>query len=192
MSICWSRHNNPSRNVQQRLGNAIRSRHTIPYDALRETLFELPTEPYELAWRYILVPADHDLVRTCCRPEYRLGLAVHVSLLRYPGQGWKKNAFLPAVPVIWLGEQLHVQTDLLQDYARQSNTRHRHHARALSHLGPVPFAAGHMEPAVVIVAKAAFSIEHGAKNFEVLIAELRERRLVLPCRGSANIPHDGA
>ena len=133
-----------------------------------------PTEPDELVRRYLLTPADHDLVRTRRRPENRLGLAVHVSLLRYPGQGWKENSPLPAELVTWLGEQIQVEPDVLQDYARRSNTRHEHHALALSHLGLTPFAADHMGIAADIAAKAAFSTDHGAKIIEVLIAELRE------------------
>ena len=73
--------------------------------------FRIPTEPDELVRRYLLTPADHDLVRTRRRPENRLGLAVHVSLLRYPGLGWKDDSLLPAELVAWLGEQIHVEPD---------------------------------------------------------------------------------
>ncbi len=156
------------------------SRRSLLSNASRKALFRIPTEPDELVRRYFLTPADQDLVRTRRRPENRLGLAVHVSLLRYPGQGWKESSPLPAELVAWLGEQIQVEPDVLQDYARRSNTRHEHHALALNHLGLAPFATDHMGIAADIAAKAAFSTDHGAKTIEVLIAELRERRLVLP------------
>ena len=64
------------------------SRRSLLSNASREALLRIPIEPDELARRYLFTPADHDLVRTRRRPEKRLGLAVHVSLLRFPGQGW--------------------------------------------------------------------------------------------------------
>ena len=70
----------------------------------------------------------------------------------------------------WLGEQLHVEPGVLQDYAWRSNTRHEHHALALSYLGLVPFATDHVGIAADIAAKAAFSTDHGARIIEVLIA----------------------
>ena len=155
-------------------------RRSLLSNATRQALFRIPTEPDELVRRYLLTPADHDIVCTRRRPENRLGLAVHVSLLRYPGQGWKEDSPLPAELVAWLGEQLHVEPGVLHDYARRSNTRHEHHALVLSHLGLAPFAADNMGLAADIAAKAAFSTDHGAKIIEVLIAELRELRLVLP------------
>ena len=155
-------------------------RRSLLSNASRQALFRIPTEPDELVRRYLLTHADHDLVRTRRRPENRLGLAVHVSLLRYPGLGWKDDSLLPAELVAWLGEQIHVDPAVLQDYARRSNTRHEHHVLALDHLGLAPFAADHIEFAADIAAKAAFSTDHGARIIEFLIVGLRERRLVLP------------
>ena len=156
------------------------SRRSLLSKASREGLLRIPTEPDELVRHYLLTRADHELVRTRRRPENRLGIAVHVSLLRHPGQGWKEDSPLPTELVAWLGEQLHVEPDALRDYARRSNTRHEHHALAQDHLGLSSFTASHMELATGIAAEAAFSTDHGARIIEVLIAELRERHLVLP------------
>ena len=45
---------------------------------------------------------DLDLIGTRRRPENRLGLALHIALLRHPGQGWHDDTEPPAPLVAWL------------------------------------------------------------------------------------------
>ena len=54
----------------------------------RHQLFGIPEDPEQLTRFYMLNREDHDLIRTRRRDENRLGLAVHIALLRHPGQGW--------------------------------------------------------------------------------------------------------
>ena len=155
-------------------------RRPLPSNASHTALFRIPAEPDEPVRRCLPAPADQDPVRTRRRPENRLGLAVHVSLPRHPCQGWKEASPLPAELAAWLGVQLRVEPDALQDHARRSNARREHNALAPSHPGLTPLAADDMGIAADIAAKAAFSAGHGAGIIEVPVAELRERRLALP------------
>ena len=69
----------------------------------RETLFGIPSDTASLERNYVLADDDLDLIGTRRRPENRLGLALHIALLRHPGQGWQDapNRPLPWSPGCW-------------------------------------------------------------------------------------------
>jgi hypothetical protein len=81
----------------------------------RADLFDIPTGFDDLVRHYLLSPPDLELIRTRRRDENRFGLAVHVSLLRHPGQGWYDGMVLPAPFLEWLGDQLHLSPLRLVD-----------------------------------------------------------------------------
>ena len=69
----------------------------------RQELFGLPEGPKQLMRFYTLSWDDHGLSRSWRRNENRLGLAIHVALLRHPGQGWLNGSVLPGHSSIdWL------------------------------------------------------------------------------------------
>ncbi|QFT29434.1 Tn3 transposase DDE domain protein [Labrenzia sp. THAF82] len=146
----------------------------------RADLFVIPTDPDDLIRHYLFLPSDLDLIRTRRRDENRLGLAVHVSLLRYPGQGWRDGVVLPTALLDWLGDQLHLSASHLQNYASRGATRAAHQALALQHLDLPPFSKAHMAMAEDIATRAAFATDHGVKIVETLVAELRKKHLLLP------------
>ena len=146
----------------------------------RADLFGVPTDHEALVCHYLLTGDDIDLIRTRRRAENHLGLAVHISLLRYPGLGWSEDTIPPAELTAWLAEQLQISACSLDDYAIRRNTRHEHHAVAMRHLGLVPFGPEHVQQAEDIATTAAFAADHGVKIVETLIAELRKQHMVLP------------
>lgn len=146
----------------------------------RADLFNIPTDPDGLMRHYVLSPSDLELIRTRRRDENRFGLAVHISLLRHPGQGWRDGVALPEPLSDWLGEQLHLPAARLLTYASRGATRATHQSLAMQHLDLTPFTKAHMTMAEEIATKAAFAMDHGVKIVETLIAELRKHHLVLP------------
>ena len=118
---------------------------------------------------YLLSGDDIDLIRTRRRAENHLGLAVHISLLRYPGLGWSEDIMPPAELIAWLAEQLHIEACSLDD-----------HALAMRHLGLSSFEPEHVQQAEELATKATFATDHGVQIVETLIAELRKHHLVLP------------
>ena len=76
----------------------------------RHRLFGIPEEPEQLVRFYTLTREDHELIRTRRRDENRLGLAVHIALLRHPGQGWIDGMITPEPFIMWLAEQLAIST----------------------------------------------------------------------------------
>lgn len=146
----------------------------------RTALFDIPTSAEALSRYYLLSSNDHDLIRSRRGAGNRLGLAVHIALLRHPGFGWRDDTHLPVELVAWLSEQIDVNLASIDDYAQRPNTRHEHRTLAMAHLGLVPFGADHMNTAIDIAANAAFETDHGVRIIEALIQALKDRHLVLP------------
>ena len=63
------------------------SRRTLLTAEQRARLFAIPTDPAEMARHYVLGTEDLALIRSKRRGMNRLGFAVQLCLLRYPGQG---------------------------------------------------------------------------------------------------------
>ena len=83
------------------------SRRLVPA-SVREALLGIPSDIASLERNYLLADDDLDLIGTRRRPENRLGLALHIALLRHPGQGWHDDTEPPAPLVVWLAEQIEV------------------------------------------------------------------------------------
>ena len=69
--------------------------------SVREALLGIPSDIASLERNYLLAADDLDLIGTRRRPENRLGLALHIALLRHPGQGWHDDTEPPPL-VAWL------------------------------------------------------------------------------------------
>ncbi|PHQ82079.1 MAG: transposase [Thalassobium sp.] len=146
----------------------------------RQELFGIPEDPKQLTRFYTLSRNDHGLIRTRRRDENRLGLAIHIALLRHPGQGWLDGSVLPESFIMWLADQLAMPGIDLVEYTRRRKTKSEHHQIAMSHLGLRPFQAAHLETATLLAREAAFATDHGQDIMTALCTGLRKQRLVLP------------
>ena len=73
------------------------SRRLVPA-SVREALLGIPSDIASLERNYLLADDDLDLIGTRRRPENRLGLALHIALLRHPDQGWHDDTE-PPLPI---------------------------------------------------------------------------------------------
>ena len=105
----------------------------------RETLFGIPSDTAALERFYVLAEDDLVLMRSRRKPENRLGLAIHLALLRHPGQGWAEGELVPKALVYWISEQVEVSPSVHAAYGRRQPTIAAHRSVAIRHLGLRPF-----------------------------------------------------
>ena len=132
----------------------------------RETLFGIPSDTASLERNYVLADDDLDLICTRRSAENRLGLAIHIALLRHPGQGWLDGDDLPGPLIRWL--------------ATAPGTRSSHRQLAIRHLGLRPFVPDDMGTAIDLAALAAFHTDEGRIILIGLINDMKALRFVLP------------
>lgn len=92
----------------------------------RSSLLDLPTDEASLLRHYIL--ADDDLIHIDRRrrPENRIGFALQLCALRYPGRMLVPGEVIPLAVSAFLGAQLGIAGDVLVRYAVRHQTRQQH------------------------------------------------------------------
>lgn len=92
----------------------------------RSALLDLPSDEASLLRHYIL--ADDDLIQIDRRrrPENRIGFALQLCALRYPGRMLAPGEVIPLSVSAFLGAQLGITGDTLVRYAVRRQTRQQH------------------------------------------------------------------
>ena len=88
-------------------------------DRQRSALFDLPTDETALLRHYTLADDDLELIRARRRTENRIGFALQLCTLRYPGRLLKPGEVIPAEISAFLAAQLALKPDDLFGYPRR-------------------------------------------------------------------------
>jgi hypothetical protein len=95
-------------------------------DEIRAVLFEPDISPPALERHYLLGKEELALIRRHKGSANRLGFAVQLCYLRYPGRAWERGESVSAVLVEYLAEQLEVNSKAFVKYAERPATRREH------------------------------------------------------------------
>jgi hypothetical protein len=155
------------------------TRHLLS-SAARESFFDIPSGMASLEKFYVLATDDLDLISSRRGAENRLGLAIHIALLRHPGQGWRDNDQIPPEVIHWLSDQIHVSTSALDIYGNRESTRAAHRVLAIKHLGLRSFLREDFRTTLELATQVAFGTDDGTAIMRGLLASLSEAKLVYP------------
>jgi len=101
-------------------------RRAILTDRQRSALFDLPTDEPSLRKHYTLADDDLEHIAQRRRDENRLGFALQLCALRYPGRVLHPGELIPSEVVAFVAVQLGIAVESLLPYAARSQTRHEH------------------------------------------------------------------
>ena len=153
---------------------------TILTPKQRDVLFGLPTDETRLLKHYTLSDEDLEHINQRRRPRNRLGFALQLCALRYPGRALLPGEIIAAEITRFLAAQLGLRDVDLDDYAAREETRHEHMAalrkiygyKSLSGLG-----VRHLKVWLEDQAEYAVSNEDIARRF---VEECRRIQTILP------------
>jgi TnpA family transposase len=74
--------------------------------AQRAQLLSLPTSLREIGELYTLTPADHEFIGKRRTAINRLGMAVQLCFLRFPGRPWTPEETMPAAMQRFIAQQI--------------------------------------------------------------------------------------
>ena len=147
-------------------------------------LLGVPTDEETLIQHYTLTQTELDLVQEKTAASNQLGLAIQLCLIRHLGRSWQYEELLPAPMVAFVADQIDVQTTMLAEYGRRSQTRREHAIEAQRHLGLHPAGREDRRAALLAAITTAAATDQGKPIAEAVIAAFRERHSLLPAAGT--------
>lgn len=90
----------------------------------RAELLALPTTEAEAVRQYSLSDSDLATIARSRSPANRLGYALQLCCLRYPGRYLRRDELLPAIMLDYVAEQVDVNADVIAEFARRGPTRY--------------------------------------------------------------------
>lgn len=100
----------------------------------RRKLFDIPVDENSLIRHYSLSPADRLEIELRRRGHNRLGFAVQLCLMRYPGRVLGAEEIPPRPMLRYVAEQIGADPEAFGLYARREETRRDHTARLMVYL----------------------------------------------------------
>jgi hypothetical protein len=143
-------------------------------------LFDPPTDRRELVRHYTLSDADITMIRLCRGDHSRLGYALMLCYLRYPGRPLHANEQPAAALVAFVASQIDVLPDAINDYLSSEQNRRRHAVELRDRLRLRPFGT---RPAAELT---GWLLPHAIENdrlahlAELVMEECRQRRIIIP------------
>src|ERR1700731_4047217 len=102
-------------------------------------LLDPPTDQRELVRHYTLSAADLAAIRRCRGDHNRLGHALMLCYLRYPGRPLKAGERPPRPLLLFIAEQIDALPGSIEDYLAAERNRQRHVAELQDRRGFRPF-----------------------------------------------------
>src|SRR3954466_4967287 len=142
-------------------------------------LFEPPADPRELVRHYTLTEADLAMVRRCRGDSSRLGYALMLCYLRYPGRPLRTNERPAAVLVSFVAEQIDVRSEAIDDYLT-SQTRRRHAAELQDRLRLRPFGKHAAAELATALHPQTLENDRFFDLAKLVMEECRQQQIVIP------------
>ena len=147
-------------------------------------LLDPPTDQRELGRHYRLFAADLAAIRRCRGDCNRLGHALMLCYLRYPGRPMKAGERPPRPLLLFIAEQIDAPPEAIEDYLTAERNRRRHAAELQDRLGFRPFGARPAADLVGWLLPHAIETDRLAHLAALVVEECRRRRIVVPSPGA--------
>ena len=143
-------------------------------------LFEPPTNQRDLVRHFTLTRADLAAARRCRGDHHRLGYALMLCFLRYPGRPLRAGERPPVPLLAFVADQLDVLPECLDAYLAAGRTRQRHAVTCQEELGLRPFGRRATAELMSDLLEPAIENDQLAVLAALVMQACRERRIVAP------------
>ncbi|MGA8761188.1 MAG: Tn3 family transposase [Stellaceae bacterium] len=145
-----------------------------------DELFALPTEQNTLVRYWTLGGTDLKAIHRRRRDRNRLGFALQLCALRYPGRLLRSGELIPAEALRFVADQVDATPEALAAYAARFQTRYEQLDALRTDFGFADFAPQHHREILVWLLPIALATTSAATIAATLMDELRRRHLIVP------------
>lgn len=142
--------------------------------------FDPPTDEREIARHFTLSREDLDWVSIRRGPASQLGYAITLLYMRWPGRVLGADETPPAAVLSFVARQLDVPEAAWHDYGRREPTRRAHLTDLARRMGYRAFGRTDFHALATFAMPVAQTIIQPLQLAEIVIDEMRRRRLLLP------------
>jgi TnpA family transposase len=146
----------------------------------RAALFDPPADSAAIVRHYTLSPDDLALISQRRRVANRLGFAVHLAYLRFPGRVIGVDENPPRDMLCFIAEQIGGSDRDFEDYATRSQTRRAHLGEIQAYLEVRPFRREDYRAVANTALEEATGTDRGDTIVAAMIDHLRKRSIMLP------------
>jgi TnpA family transposase len=146
----------------------------------RDNLMALPEGEDDLIRHYSLTESDLSLIRQRRGDANRIGFAVQLCLLRYPGYALANDMPVPDPVIDWIARQIRSDTAAWSQYGARDETRREHFQELRAYLSLSAFGLPDFRTLVHSLADFAMQTDKGLVLAAQALDTLRQRRIILP------------
>jgi TnpA family transposase len=146
----------------------------------RESLMALPATQDDLIRHYSFTEADLSLIRQRRGDANRIGFAVQLSLLRYPGYALASNITVPDPVIQWIAGQIRSDAAAWAQYGARDQTRREHFQELRAYLSLSSFGLPDFRKLVHGLADLAMQTDKGLVLATQSLDLLRQQHIILP------------
>lgn len=142
--------------------------------------YDVPLDEREIARHYTLTGDDLEIVGRRRGDATRLGFAMLLLYMRWPGRALEAGELPPAPLLTYVAQQLGVSPHAFADYAYRDQTRREHLVDIRRSHGFRAFDRQAFREIVAFSIPIAQTIVHPGQMAGVIVDELRRRKILLP------------
>lgn len=148
----------------------------------RLELMEIPhnISEYEIGKHYTFSPYDIDIINKHRREYNRLGFAVQLALLRYPGWPLSSIYNIPESVLSYIAEQIQVSPKQLELYAQRENTRLEHSQEIREVYGYRYYTEQDGQTLIDILLPYDLENDNVINLMKLAIGEIKKHKVILP------------
>jgi TnpA family transposase len=151
----------------------------------RAALLAFPTTDDELIRHYTFTEPELAAIRQRRGSQNRLGFAVQLCYLRYPGFALPTDAEPPPALLALVARQLRVDPTVWPQYAQRAETRREHLAELQAWLNLTPFSRSDYRRLVRQLAELAQQTDRGIVLATALVEAVRAQRIIMALQEQA-------
>jgi len=146
----------------------------------RDSLLALPESQDDLIQHYSFTESDLSLIRQRRGDANRLGFAVQLCLLRYPGYALAVDMPVPNPMIQWISRQIQSDPATWPQYGVRDQTRREHFQELRTYLSLSAFSLPDFRKLAHSLADLAMQTDKGLLLAAKALETLRQRNIILP------------